>query len=203
MSVGQAAEQPPESVPAGRGQRLRAGAMDLLLVGVTAGLGSVIWGAAILQDQGGFFCSNPGSQGFFSECDELGTVAYAGAVAAVCIYALAVLYEPVCVAVWGCTLGKRAARIRVVRVAGGRRVGLGRSVVRWSVPLAPFAVCLAIELGTRHWRPALGDPQWWIGASLGWWLLVRVSSLWDADGLGWHDKAAGTIVVRPRTSTLV
>ena len=27
------------------------------------------------------------------------------------------------------------------------------------------------------------------------WLLVHVSSFWDDNGRGWHDKAAGTVVI--------
>ena len=33
------------------------------------------------------------------------------------------------------------------------------------------------------------------GAGLAAWLLVYASSLFDSDGRGWHDKAAGTVVV--------
>ncbi|WP_419947161.1 RDD family protein [Candidatus Poriferisodalis sp.] len=175
-------------------RRLWGWFVDMLVTGPIAIVGSIVWGLLAIIDQG-FWCGEPGSAGIFSECEEAGVLSGVGLAVAVCAYVLAALYEPVCVAVRGRTLGRRAARIEVVRCWGAGRVGLGRSAVRWLVPLAPFAVCAAVELGTRHWRPALGHPLGWLSVSFAWWVLVHASVLWNSELRGWHDRLAGTVVV--------
>ena len=168
--------------------------MDMLVIGPVVLVGTAVWGLLQLIDQG-FWCREPGSAGFGSDCVEPGVVSGVGLGVAVCAYAVAALYEPVCVSVWGRTVGKRVARVEVVRYRGAGRVGLARSVMRWLVPVVCFAVGAAVELGTRHWRPALGHPLGWLSISFAWWVLVRASVLWDPERRGWHDKAAGTIAV--------
>jgi uncharacterized RDD family membrane protein YckC len=81
----------------------------------------------------------------------------------------AVLYRPLCHAIWGKTLGKKVLGLRVVTSRGGR-IGLGRAVARYlalMLSLAPFGLgCL------------------WIA--------------WDGRKQGWHDRLAGTIVIKER-----
>ena len=175
-------------------RRLRGSFVDLLVTGPVALAGTLVWAVLLTIDRG-LLCREPGSAGFGSECQGPGVLSGVGLAVAVCAYALAALYGPLCVGVWGRTLGRRAACVEVVRLRGAGRVGLGRSVVRWLVPLAPFVVCAAVELGTRHWRPALGHPLGWLSVSFGWWVLVHASVLWDSELRGWHDRLAGTVVV--------
>lgn len=86
------------------------------------------------------------------------------------------IYEPLMVALWGATVGKRMMGIRVVRLADGTRPGIIRSVVRVAVPnLAGVAT--------------LG---------LGWlvvWIVLDLSLTFDRGSRGWHDRLSGTAVV--------
>lgn len=88
---------------------------------------------------------------------------------------IAALYEISFVALTGQTIGKRLLRIQVVDVASGRPPALGGATLRYLVPSAPALV------------PG-------VGALLG--LLVYLSALWSPTRQGWHDRAAGTVVVR-------
>ena len=85
------------------------------------------------------------------------------------------LYEPLMIARNGQTVGKMLLRVRVVRADGSGVPSVGRSFRRWAVP------------GVLAFIPFVG------------WLLTLVcygSLLWDRSKQGWHDKAAGTVVVR-------
>ena len=90
------------------------------------------------------------------------------------------LYEVPMIAKKGQTLGKTAARIRVVRADDAGAPRWRDSVVRWVVPAA--LGCLP-----------------YVGGIL--WLLVFVSLIWDDARQGWHDDHAGTLVVKARTSS--
>ena len=88
---------------------------------------------------------------------------------------LALLYEIVLTAKRGQTLGKMATGVQVVRSDNGGLPGWGKSAGRWAVPsLVGFI-------------PIIG----WII-----FLLCYVSLVWDRSRQGWHDKAAGTFVVK-------
>lgn len=89
--------------------------------------------------------------------------------------AISVLYEVTMIATKGQTLGKMATRIKVVRADNGLVPGWGKSIGRWIIPAA---------LG---FIPFVG----WLLS-----LLVYVSLLWDKVRQGWHDKAAGTLVIK-------
>lgn len=96
-------------------------------------------------------------------------------VGALVVAALAAAYEVVFVAVKGQTPGKMIVKIRVVRAGSGGVPGAGKSALRWFVPVGVLFV------------PFVG------------WLFVPVvylALLWDGNRQGWHDKAAGTLVVR-------
>lgn len=85
------------------------------------------------------------------------------------------LYEVVMIAMRGQTLGKMMTSIKVVRADNGLGPGWGKSIGRWIIPAV---------LG---FIPAVG---WLL------YLLVYLSLLWDSARQGWHDKAAGTLVVK-------
>ena len=90
-------------------------------------------------------------------------------------FVIGLLYEVTLVALKGQTVGKMATGIKVVRADSGSVPGWGKAIGRWVIPsvfvLIPYA-----------------------GWVLSW--LVYVSLLWDKTRQGWHDKAAGTVVVR-------
>jgi uncharacterized RDD family membrane protein YckC len=85
-------------------------------------------------------------------------------------------YEVGAIAMWGQTVGKRLLHIQVVDVVTGRPPGLGGAAIRYLVPGVPAAL------------PFSG------GALLS--LLVYLSAVWSPTRQGWHDRAAGTVVVR-------
>ena len=111
-----------------------------------------------------------------SVSDEEAT-AGAGAFIAFAIVAvvIGVLYEVTMIATKGQTLGKMATRIKVVRADNGLVPGWGKSIGRWIIPAV---------LG---FIPFVG----WLLS-----LLVYLSLLWDKARQGWHDKAAGTLVIK-------
>lgn len=96
-------------------------------------------------------------------------------ISAVIALVLTLLYEVTLIAVKGRTLGKMATGIKVVRADSGSVPGWGKSIGRWIIPGALTVI------------PYAG----WILS-----LLVYVSLLWDKTRQGWHDKAAGTVVIR-------
>ena len=84
-------------------------------------------------------------------------------------------YEVIQIAVWGQTLGKRATGVRVVNAAHGGLPGWGKAIGRWGVPSIISLI------------PFVG----WILS-----ILCYVSLTWDRVYQGWHDKAAGTLVIK-------
>lgn len=70
----------------------------------------------------------------------------------------------------GGTLGKRVLGIRLEDAATGKNIGYGRAIVRW---LVAFPSALALFAG-----------YFW--------------AIWDENRQTWHDKAAGSVVVRGR-----
>ncbi|MXV86070.1 MAG: RDD family protein [Acidimicrobiales bacterium] len=89
--------------------------------------------------------------------------------------AVGVAYEVVLIALWGQTLGKRMVGIRVINAAHGGVPGWGKSSGRWAIP------------GLLALIPAVG----WILS-----ILCYISATWDRVYQGWHDKVAGTLVVK-------
>ena len=84
-------------------------------------------------------------------------------------------YEVSQVAVWGQTIGKRMAGIKVINAAHGGIPGWGKATGRWAIP---GLVALIPIIG-----PLLS-------------LLCYVSLTWDRVYQGWHDKVAGTLVIK-------
>ncbi|MFI6445472.1 RDD family protein [Kitasatospora sp. NPDC050543] len=90
------------------------------------------------------------------------------------IWAFQLLYEWLMVALAGATLGKLALGLRVVKEADGQVPGIGGGFVRFIIPIVGYFVC---------------------GIGL---LLVYLSPFFDNSGKlqGWHDRAAGTVVIK-------
>lgn len=71
------------------------------------------------------------------------------------------------------------------------------NLVRWAIPHAPGLIAAVIAGPIVVTSDGLeGVFAFAVGAGLAWWLLVYASSLFDSHGRGWHDKAAGTVVVK-------
>ncbi len=88
---------------------------------------------------------------------------------------IGILYEVTMIALKGQTLGKMATGVKVVRSDNGLVPGWGKSVGRWIIPTVLAFI------------PFVG----WLLS-----LLVYLSLLWDNARQGWHDKAAGTLVIK-------
>ena len=103
--------------------------------------------------------------------------------AEVVAFAWVVLYEPVSVALWGRTAGKWAEGIKVVSIVDGAKPSMARSLARVALPavagLATFGV--------------------------GWLVIQTVlwaSTMANRDRRGWHDRLAGTVVVKAKRRPL-
>ena len=115
---------------------------------------------------------------------------------------LVIRYEVSATSRRGGTVGKRSMDIRVVR-CGDQHGSLEdwehpdpvRSLVRWAVPhgAGVFAALVAGVVAV----PRIGGFGVLVGAGSGLaaWAIVYLSALLDSTGQGWHDKAAGTVVV--------
>ena len=84
------------------------------------------------------------------------------------------LYEVPLIALQGQTVGKMLTNLKIVRSGDENLPRWGRSCVRWAVRYLPLFVPFGIVFT----------------------LLVTLSPLFDPDRRGWHDKIAGTMVVR-------
>lgn len=109
---------------------------------------------------------------FFGGVDELRT----GTVTSLLLgLVIGIGYEVAQIAVWGQTIGKRMAGIKVINAAHGGVPGWGTATGRWAIP---GLVALIPTIG-----PLLS-------------LLCYVSLTWDRVYQGWHDKVAGTLVIK-------
>ncbi|MFF1559122.1 RDD family protein [Streptomyces sp. NPDC058279] len=86
------------------------------------------------------------------------------------------LYEWLMIAFVGATVGKMALGLKVVKENTGQAPGLGGGFIRWIIPIVGAFLC-------------------YIGA-----VLVYLSPFFDNSGKlqGWHDRAAGTLVVKTK-----
>lgn len=96
----------------------------------------------------------------------------------------------------GATWGKRRMRLRVV-ASGGRRLGLGRSLLRSGLKFLPWELAHAV---IWQFSAAGPNPPWVLNAGLvGVWLLVGsnlLSARVDRRRRTLYDRAAGTVVIR-------
>lgn len=106
--------------------------------------------------------------------DDLSDKAFAVNVAVV---ACAFTYEFAMIAIWGRTVGKFAMGTRVVRVDTGGPLLWWSAAIRALVPLAAGVIP---------------------GAGMFLSLVIYATAFWDRRRQGWHDRAAGTIVVQIR-----
>jgi uncharacterized RDD family membrane protein YckC len=152
---------------AGRWARLGGGVVDVIVVLV---IQVILIGPTIRWDRlgqagygPGYIASRPGTR-----------------LAEFVSVLIAFLYYWLQHAKWGQTLGKRAARTRLVRMAGGGAVSWGQAAWRagFSILFALVINLLTCGLGGVL---ALLDPAW---------------LLWDRRRQALHDKAARTLVVR-------
>ncbi|MFE5713509.1 RDD family protein [Streptomyces sp. NPDC056501] len=90
------------------------------------------------------------------------------------LFIATMLYEWLMISFVGATLGKMAVGLRVVKESTGGKPGLGGGFIRWIIPMAGALVC------------GIGQ------------LLVYLSPFFDSTGKtqGWHDRAAGTVVIK-------
>lgn len=114
--------------------------------------------------------------GLASDGDEQAALSLSAIVGTTLLFALiGVVYEVTLIATRGQTLGKMATNIKVIRADNGLVPGWGKAIGRWIIP---------VVLGII---PFVG----WLLS-----LLVYVSLTWDRARQGWHDKAAGTLVIK-------
>ena len=92
----------------------------------------------------------------------------------VAVVSAAFLYEFSMITIWGRTVGKFALGTRVVRVDTAGAVPWSSSTVRALVPLAAGVI------------PGIGFVLT---------VAVYATAMFDKRQQGWHDKAAGTVVV--------
>ena len=98
----------------------------------------------------------------------------------------------------GRSLGKRNVGLKVVRISDGQAPPLHESLARPAIPPATFLCASGLcASGLSASGIAMGITARWpfiYGALT--WLVVLLSSLLDSQRRGWHDKLAGTVVLR-------
>ena len=158
---------------AGRGSRLGAKIIDWVILIVV----SIVLGAILLADD----LIDSLSDSMAGRDSSMGAGFYLSLVFLILVVAA---YDIVLVATRGQTLGKMATRIKVVRADDGELPGWDKSAMRWLVPGIPYAASWLISVNGL--TEILGILS----------LLVYVSMTWDKILQGWHDKAAGTLVIK-------
>ena len=107
---------------------------------------------------------------------------------AVAAASLVVSYEVWTTSSRGRSLGKRNVGLKVVRISDGQAPPLLESFARTAIPPATCLCASGIAMGiTARWPFIYGALTW---------MVVLLSSLLDSHRRGWHDKLAGTVVVR-------
>ncbi|GAA2918237.1 RDD family protein [Streptomyces mexicanus] len=157
---------------ASMGRRFGARLIDGVVFGIVYTI--LIVAGAVSAFNSAQDCGDPGSLGYDSCINDAGSdmASKLGAVIGV-LWIISLLYEWLMVGLFGRTLGKMAVGLHVVNAETGAKPGLGKAFIRWIIPTVGSIAC-------------------GIGA-----LLVYLSPFWDKSGRqqGWHDKAAGTMVV--------
>lgn len=148
-------------------ERLGARILDFLIFAIPS---VVIW--AIVRGRDAFGVDEPAT---VTSIDEL-LVAELGALLLGVLVSL--VYEVVPTAYWGQTLGKRILGIKVVNVATGEPPGFSKSLGRWALLTLPVSVPYVQYVGVVFY------------------LLCVLTMGHEPFYRGWHDKAAGTLVIK-------
>ncbi|MFF0472328.1 RDD family protein [Streptomyces sp. NPDC004284] len=166
---------------ASMGLRFAARLIDGVAIGVVywilsaIGLAGVVGASKSIDD-----CTSldPGTTAY-SDCINDQAAAAGGILAAFfgvlfLLFLATMLYEWLMIAFVGATLGKMALGLRVVKETTGGKPGLGGGFIRWIIPMVGAILC------------GIGQ------------ILVYLSPFFDNTGKtqGWHDRAAGTLVVK-------
>ena len=91
------------------------------------------------------------------------------------LVALQIAYNTLCITMWGATIGKRLLGLRVVNQADGGLVALNSAAMRALIPAAAGLI------------PVIG-----MAAPI----VIYMRAFFHPLRKGWHDQAAGTIVVK-------
>ncbi|MEU1225178.1 RDD family protein [Streptomyces sp. NPDC005828] len=166
---------------ASMGLRFGARLIDSLAIGVVywilsaIGLAGVVGASNSIDDCTGL---DPMSSAYNTcindQAEAVGGIFAAFFAALFLLFIATMLYEWLMVAFVGATLGKMALGLRVVKENTGGKPGLGGGFIRWIIPMVGAIVC------------GIGQ------------LVVFLSPFFDSTGKtqGWHDRAAGTLVIK-------
>ncbi|MFI8102405.1 RDD family protein [Streptomyces sp. NPDC086023] len=165
------------------GRRFGARLIDGVAIGIlyaifsAIGIAGVFGASKTIDDCSGY---DPLSSAY-SDCLNEANEAAAGFVMTflgmmLLFFLITLLYEWLMIAFVGATLGKMALGLKVVKENTGQAPGLGGGFIRWIIPIVGAFLC-------------------YIGA-----VLVYLSPFFDNSGKlqGWHDRAAGTLVVKTK-----
>ncbi len=154
-------------------ERLGARTLDGVIVAVPSGIWAFIQGRDFLSVDESATVTTPGALA----TDAIGALILA-AIGALFLTALVgFVYEVVPTAIWGRTLGKRIIGIKAVNVASGEVPGWRKSLGRWALLILPLAVPYVQIPGVLFF------------------LLCVLTMGHEPFYRGWHDKAAGILVV--------
>ena len=180
---------------AGRTRRLTARAIDSVVLGVSLFIAASI-----------HFLSIPGDP-FFPRSDHetltRSPFKWTLLAMAIAISLAVLLYELVSVTAAGRTIGKAMLGVCVISHSDGLKPLLSQAFVRWLVPSAAGTIGAVGSAVIFDATTALTDYLYaddrsvtvvLLGAFIPW-TVAHMSSLWDPDGRGWPDKAAGTAVI--------
>ena len=163
------------------GQRFLARLIDGVVAGIVigivmaAGMASAMGIVHSTKDCSGYTYGSPDYTQCLNDNASAGSGVVAVMFAFIGTFALfALLYEWLMISFFGATLGKMAMGLKVVKESNGQVPGLGGGFIRYIIPIVGAFLC-------------------YIGA-----LLVYLSPFFDNSGKlqGWHDRAAGTVVVK-------
>ncbi|MFE9570075.1 RDD family protein [Streptomyces sp. NPDC006692] len=154
------------------GRRFGARVIDVLIIGVVY---FVLGIAGIAGAAGAAKKCDAMSSDYTSCMNNASTGIVAGFFGAILIFGLiTLLYEWLMISFVGATLGKMALGLKVIKENTGQNPGLGGGFIRWIIPMVGAFIC------------GIGQ------------LLVYLSPFFDNSGKlqGWHDRAAGTLVIK-------
>ncbi|WP_033213382.1 RDD family protein [Kitasatospora phosalacinea] len=157
------------------GQRFLARLLDGVVMSVVLGIAMAAGMAGMVGLANKADKCDPYSSDYQSCVNDAGTSVIATAFTMLAVIAVFLLiYEWLLVGLAGATIGKMALGLRVVRENDGQHPGLGAGFIRYILPVVGAFLCY---IGT---------------------LLVYLSPFFDNSGKlqGWHDRAAGTVVIK-------